>query len=201
MKGILFTEPLFRKVVSGEKTQTRRIIKKEFSEIHNENTSVMELKTRDGKFIQPGYRIGETVYLKEPYAFSALHDFVKEIYNDNEPILYKYSDYPKHIFVKNIWQNKLFMPERCARHFIEITGVRVERLQDISDGDCLKEGIVEQYWTEYPYTRFYVNLDTVCTLFYNPKESYADLIKKINGNGAWESNPYVFVYDFKLINK
>jgi hypothetical protein len=84
-------------------------------------------------------------------------------------------------------------------HYIKITDAHVERLQDISDEDCIKEGIEEQYWTEYPNTRFYVNLDTTCTLFYNPKEAFADLINKINGKGAWESNPYVYAYDFKLL--
>jgi hypothetical protein len=311
MKGIIFTEPMFHKVASGEKTQTRRIIKPQPDFISD---NFHWAKKNNGDVILPRYKPGETLYLKEPYAFAALHGF-EEIYDDydivypcpseNVPIVYKYSSY-KHIFVrKTIWQNKLFMPAKYARHFIEITGVRCERLQDISDEDCLKEGAVgwlldwagkkaagyiqdyehwvndnflgghsqeisycekcgekevrkikkeakkagatkeelddifldggwsqederavfcagcgkrlqfsmcgdlEEYLKERDYElnkySAYViaqydeeDLEKIQGL---PREAYAALIDSINGKGTWESNPFVFVYDFKLTAK
>jgi hypothetical protein len=159
------------------------------------------------------------------------------------------------------------MPAKYARYFIEITGVRAERLQDISDEDCIKEGIYLEHietnffhyhdhtsrcycvdcektgrkrlikevledrelfgfdnedddeWikkeldaysvddhTEEPITcdicgktlSAYAN-DVSDKHFIECSEAYADLIGHINGKGTWESNPYVFVYDFKLI--
>jgi hypothetical protein len=141
MKGIVFTEPLFHQVINGEKTQTRRIIKPQpddVKEIHNENTAVMQVKTFGGGFINPRYKKGETLYLKEPYCIC------------NDILLYRYDNKEcqnKHIcdYVGGCdfdgWQNKLFMPEKYARYYIKITGVRAERLQEIRDEDCLKEGI------------------------------------------------------------
>ena len=102
------------------------------------------------------------------------------------------------------------MPESAARYFIEITAVRAERLQDISDEDCMKEGIevvhraghagennpsglcfdISQKW-DYQYS---------CSES-APWKAYAALINKINGKGTWEKNPWVWVYDFELINK
>jgi hypothetical protein len=101
--------------------------------------------------------------------------------------------------IKSSYCNKLFMPAFCAKNFIEITGVRCERLQNISDEDCLKEGIEEQRWTDCPYNTFCVIPDTTCELCNAPQEAYAALIDSINGRGAWESNPFVFCYSFKLI--
>jgi hypothetical protein len=96
------------------------------------------------------------------------------------------------------WENKLFMPAEYARHFIEITGVRCKRLRDISDEDCMKEGIEEQQWMDSPYNIFYVIPDTTCELYKTPRAAYAALIDSISGKGTWDSNPFVWVYDFKL---
>ena len=90
------------------------------------------------------------------------------------------------------------MPESAARHFIKITGVRAERLQDISEEDCLKEGIEEVIWngkilkSSKHYFNGYESYGT-------PIEAYAELIDRINGNGTFQRNPFVWVYDFKLI--
>ena len=89
-------------------------------------------------------------------------------------------------------------------HRISITNVRVERLQDISDEDCLAEGIEKVKECENLYRVpiyhksgriTYISADT-------PREAYAALIDKISGKGTWESNPWVFLYDFeRLENK
>lgn len=81
---------------------------------------------------------------------------------------------------------------------IQITRVSIERLQDISEEDCLKEGI----WRDdnvglEGVTYWYHGLAN--SSFRTAKEAYAALIDKISGKYTWESNPWVFVYDFKLI--
>jgi hypothetical protein len=194
MKGINFIEPLFRKVVSGGKTQTRRIIvsRTGFFNVIGKNGFVKEVWQCDADGwngedlipVRPRYKPGETLYLKEPYA--VLDDM----------ILYRYGSNGESTV--DTWQNKLFMPGKYARYFIEITGVRAERLQEISDEDCMKEGIREERFVNFPYETFYVIPDMSCPLSNTPREAYAVLINEINGCGTWESNPFVWVYDFKL---
>lgn len=79
-----------------------------------------------------------------------------------------------------------------------LTDIEVERLQDISDDDCLKEGIsfidkIKAYYFDRSDRDkgFY---------YYTAKHAFAALIDKVSGNGVWESNPFVFAYEFELIN-
>ena len=99
------------------------------------------------------------------------------------------------------WQNKLFVAAGYMIHHIRITDIKIERLQDISDEDCMKEGIIHAYTNNNgikiyhtPHTkRGYLSTDVA-------QEAFAFLINKVSGKGTWESNPYVFVYEFKLID-
>lgn len=99
------------------------------------------------------------------------------------------------------WTNKMFVFASECIHQIRITNVRVERLQDITEGGCKKEGI--QYCPtkasglvdcsgKYP-------LRDCGDCFFTPRKAFAALIDKVSGKGTWERNPYVFVYEFELI--
>lgn len=214
MKGICFIEPLFVKTVQGIKTQTRRIVvcpPNSYGglQAHLKDGKIIRIlaldenersEKKDGSewLIKPKYKVGDIIYLKEPYRFAPDVDFI--IYKFEYPNgRYEYPGCDKdNTPVK--WQNKLFMSASDARYFIKITDVRAERLQDISDEDCIKEGIqtftkdekVIKYgldgwkWQDMPKT---------------PKEAYAALIDKINGKHTWDSNPYVWVYDYLLTEK
>ena len=85
-----------------------------------------------------------------------------------------------------------------AQSHIKITDLRIERLQDISDEDCFKEGL------EFLNGSYYVSYDkkthSRIWLGKTPQEAYAALIDKISGNGTWEHNPLVWVYEFELID-
>jgi putative transposon-encoded protein len=191
MKGICFIEPLFHAVINGTKTQTRRIVKPQPIDKPELNTIfkrwVYWLFGESNAIKQPRYQVGEKVYLKEPYSLY--------VNNGNIEVMHKYmtgcsedGDYK--------WRNKLFMPEKYARYFIEITGVKCEQLQDISGEDCIKEGVFI-----FPDK---INGKTIYTYDANtgyeiPQNAYTALINQINGKGTWESNPYVWVYDFKLV--
>ena len=203
-KGICFKEPLFHKVVKGEKIQTRRIIDHFGNKEHygkllchwglshppylaetGEWRWELQTEVDDSKsfIIKPKYKVGEKVHLKEPYSIIA--DYEKGLITK-----YKF-DYPPTFSHK--WSNKLFMPESAARFFIEITAVRAERLQDISEEDCLKEGI--ELYNNYDGTYGGHSAPTA------PKEAYAALINSIYGKGTWEKNPFVWVYEFRLIQR
>ena len=97
--------------------------------------------------------------------------------------------------------NKMFVRAGLMPHQIRITNVRAERLQDISDEDCLKEGIIKgKVGSEDTHfmDAYYIptlKTDPFCT----PQGAYSYLIDKISGKGTWKNNPYVFVYDFELV--
>lgn len=102
------------------------------------------------------------------------------------------------------WRNKMFVRAEMMPHQIRITGVRCERLRDISDEDCMKEGIIKVldafgnpsgYYTALkgttqPALRMYAN---------TPREAFAALIDKVSGRGTWKSNPWVVAYEFELV--
>jgi len=226
MKGICFIKPLFDATIEGRKTQTRRIanqqpdtcgscysyVKSDYKYTggskfcYTESCKTKDSNTACGRYEEyrkPRYKVGETVCLKEPYYVS-----IKETEKNPALVYYKYRDkdteflkttgLEKNIPVK--WGNKLSMPDKYARYHIKITAVRCERLQQISDEDCMKEGIIyddSSYIACEEYT-FLNNIDD--WLYDTPREAYAALIDKISGKGTWESNPYVWVYDYKLIN-
>lgn len=91
----------------------------------------------------------------------------------------------------------MFVRAEFMPHHIRITRIRIERLQDISDEDCLAEGIWRAHevgleGVTYWYTRL------ANSPYRTAREAYAALIDKISGKGTWQSNPYVFVYDFEI---
>ena len=144
------------------------------------------------RHIKPRYKKGEGVFLKEPY----------RVLSDTEEIVYmfdlKEKDYRRDL--KKYWKNKMFMPESAARYFIEITDVRVERLQDISENDAISEGIERSpsYCVEY---KNYLYPDTVWLYYSSPIKSFKSLWNSINKPPYdWGSNPFNWVYKFKLFS-
>jgi hypothetical protein len=92
------------------------------------------------------------------------------------------------------WNNKMFVRADLMPHQIQITKIRLEKLQDISDEDCINEGIDIS-----PFDYGFWDKNKIRRSFSTPREAYASLIDKISGKGTWKSNPYVFVYEFKVI--
>ena len=150
-----------------------------------------------GLEMKPRYKKGELLYLKEPYIDDLSMDkiFYKFDKADFLEVQYKAS----HLFGTGVpptlWKNKLFMPQSAARYFIKITDVRFERLQEITEDDCIKEGI-EGYSHD---SRSFIFGWEGNMIYQSHIEAYAALIDQINGKGTWESNPFVFVYDYELM--
>lgn len=105
--------------------------------------------------------------------------------------------------------NKMFVKADLMPHHIRITDIKVERLQDISKEDCLKEGIIfieSLSIIGYDAYLFTVKSKTrqiygnILNFFSSPQRAYADLIDKISGGGTWESNPWVAAYTFELVD-
>jgi hypothetical protein len=95
----------------------------------------------------------------------------------------------------------MFVKAKYMPHRIRITGIRAERLQDISDKDCLREGIRKSV-VEYGDKKIvqWTYFDEKRTIWFDsPRDAFAALIDRISGHGTWQRNPWVFAYEFELI--
>lgn len=97
------------------------------------------------------------------------------------------------------WYNKMFVRADLMPHQIRITGIRCERLQDISDEDCVKEGVrVGSQALEYPYYFIDTKQFLICD-YKSPRRAFAALVDKVYGRGTWDRNPWVVAYEFELV--
>ena len=95
------------------------------------------------------------------------------------------------------WGNKLFVNPALMPYRIRITGIKCERLQDISEEDCMKEGILgDVEYDKYEVYGLFGNSDDG---FDTPREAFASLIDKVSGRGTWKRNPWVVAYEFELV--
>lgn len=202
MKKIMFSDKYFltKAVLEGRKTQTRRIINPQPR--YDDNIGIcwrgyayginLSKEGTYNNFISgteydkscKRYRVGEVLAIAQAY-----NDFYYDGYN---PTLFPSGEG---------WTNKMFVKSEFMPHQIRITKVSLERLQDISDEDCLAEGIRKDGRYSFIENVKQLNGDSIafsCN-FDSPREAYAELIDKVNGKGTWESNPYVWVYDFELV--
>lgn len=145
-------------------------------------------------YIQPRYEIGEVIAVAQSYESLGMNPEIA--LNDKDGIGF----YTKTKFAPG-WKNKMFVRADLMPHHIRITNIKIERLQDISDKDCLKEGIYKGQCgsadTHFMDAYYYKgDIQPYCT----PREAFAALIDKVSGKGTWESNPYVFAYEFELID-
>ena len=200
MKKIMFNDQyrLTEAVLEGRKTQTRGIIKcpRTFKgewvagfniHIRQSDKKVVDWpcmydadeREFDGGEILPRYMVGEIVAIAQRYADIGIEPFP---------------------FCEAGWRNKMFVKPDLMPYQIKITNVRIQRLQDISDEDCLAEGIVKKVDYE-GIPRYYVPWykHTWAYATDSAKDAYRFLIDKVTGNGTWESNPWVFVYEFELV--
>lgn len=224
MKKIMFNDKygLTKDVIEGRKTQTRRIINPQ--PMYDENVGIcwkgyaygINFSGKEGaynNFISgteydkscKRYRVGEIVAVAQSY------EVVSDILSrtpSKERAEYYYkimkTCYPKEEIPRDKediagWTNKMFVKAELMPHQIRITNVRIERLQDISDDDCLSEGIEFDCKAQSFYCGFNNSTNSKIWLGHTPRKAYAELIDKVSGKGTWESNPYVFVYDFELI--
>ena len=206
---------LTQAVLDGRKTMTRRIIKCPITvrgewvagfNIHRSPSDKKivgfpcmydaDEREFDMGEILPKYELGEVVAIAQSYMdVDRFHRKGKNAayleYLDS--ILPELKLYPG-------WGNKMFVKADLMPHHIKITGIKVERLQDISDEDCLKEGIihVSTFLGQKIYHTPHVNGSYLSTNV--AQEAFAYLIDKVSGKGTWESNPFVFAYEFVLFD-
>lgn len=203
MKKIMFNDQygLTQAVLEGRKTQTRRIAyEKPFKHIRScgfctegKDKGRLTINDRNEIVAKSTYKIGEVVAIAQRYIHLALNEEFYRLCGIHgmplECIKYEKGCY-----------NKMFVKADLMPHRIRITNIRVERLQDISEEDCMKEGIfcshIEGIDDAYSY-------DATNDIFEKkwwyrtPIEAYKMLSCKLHLH--WDANPLVFVYDFKLV--
>lgn len=207
MKKIMFNDRygLTEAVLTGRKTQTRRVAYDFRKHASNKVGKCVllannNLTYKDGdvqvldELRSPQYRVGEVVAVAQSYKDCGYGECAPIVSLDENGIATFGSDAGSY--------NKMFVKADLMPHHIRITNVRVERLQDISDEDCIKEGVCK--WTKDKELYKYDLADGFEMFEWRdkprtPREAYAALIDKISSKGTWESNPYVFVYDFELV--
>lgn len=179
---MLFSAPMVRAILDGTKTQTRRIVKPRYcGEMPSETLEDLEL--RGSPYGQPGDRLWVRESGWEPPFLTTrmLRDGA-----DTWPrYIYDADDDDSAWCIEHGWMRRpsIHMPRWASRITLEITGVRIERLQDISRGDAMAEGC--------PFPNM-AHGD-------NPRHWYAELWDSINGPGSWDANPWVWVIEFKRI--
>lgn len=187
MKKIMFNDKygLTEAVLEGRKTMTRRIVPGKL------------VKAIEGGM--PGYAVMESKY--EPGEVVAVAQSLRDMGYDPRDTRHK-SGAIWGLDHTPAWTNKMFVSASECIHYIRITNVRVERLQDISDGDCVWEGVVGFTCNLYEYRGICYSFPgdkNKMGTYLTPREAFASLIDKVSGKGTWDSNPWVFVYEFELV--
>lgn len=199
MKKIMFNDRcgLTQAVIEGRKTMTRRIMNNQSGNLagcvgftkNGRAYTYVRADFDNGISEDAPYAIGEIVAVAQSY-----NEVVREFTS---------------LALVPGSTNKMFVKAELMPHRIRITGIKCERLQDISDAECMKEGVVGgiigyyvpgikcKDWSKESY------VDTedgrTWKLFPTPREAFASLIDKVSGRGTWGQNPWVVAYEFELV--
>lgn len=181
MKKIFFNDKLglTQAVLDGRKTMARQIVPFTF---------------REDKMNLSRYKVGEIYAIAQSY---------EAVYHEQglETLDMLVSSWKN----SKGWRNKLFVRADAMPHHIRIINVKIERLQDIDDESCMKEGIGKYFLGfDSPHTDcmgFTYSFDDSGKYKYpNAKQAFVALIYKLLGKCIYESNPFMFVYEFELID-
>jgi hypothetical protein len=191
-RPIIMSAESVQAILDGRKTQTRRVIKKPekwtiekqddelylYEDIYGDHHNVIEKC--------PYGQIGDRLWVKESYTFA---NFGKvTIYKSDKKDQFG-EDWKITASQTNSWKSPLFMPRSASRITLEITNIRVERLRDITQEDVAKEGIISV-----------INDKVVCS---NPNDTFIEQWDKLNAKRgySWDSNPFVWVIEFRRVEK
>lgn len=185
-RPILFSASMVRALLADMKTMTRRIAKPvkhpDLGNVYSPGALVLEQEPqhvidRACPYGQPGDRL----WVRETWAYG-IHAMAAKSDKDG-PFVYA-ADGTEQGRLGDRWRPSIHMPRHASRITLQITSVRVERLQDISEADAIAEGVRNSL--HLPGGRF-------------ARENFAHLWWTINGDGSWESNPWVWVIEFKRV--
>lgn len=199
-------------VLSGRKTMTRRIIG-QYIEIDWNRRGVVQLPVggfeHDVLFMdvrqilpdagrsdysapkkyQPKYERGEIIAVAQSYHELNKRGFIAP-------------DWCEHSCEDSVgYENKMFVRSDLMPHRIRITDIQLQRLNNISDEDCMREGITKGDFKDFPQQMYFPYKGCKDTeVMWTPQGAFSILIDKICGKGTWDSNPWVYAYTFELLD-
>lgn len=175
---IIFSTPMVQAILEGRKTQTRRIVKGKALEWLAPGMFTPESVSDPDNYLCPYGQPGDLLWVRETFCAD---------YYDDGIYVYKslWNSASSAIVPQPKWKPSIHMPKSAARIWLRIAGVRIERLQDISEADAISEGIeiIEDGMCEDPITSFKL------------------LWESIHGNESWDSNAWVYVITFEKVPK
>ena len=222
MKKIMFNDRygLTQAVLERKKTMTRRIVNypKKFKGVED---TMLEFNRRIGADIYYDcvvcdadghelgqlplpYEVGDVVAIAQPYKNDDVLNY--NAYNEDGTAREDGLQRHKEMLGSKGYRNKMFVKADLMPHHIRITDLWFERLQNISDDDCLKEGIhVHNPEPGNPNFIGYAYDATPGTnvkrwWFHTPREAFAALINRVSGPHTWDGNPWVIAYTFELVD-
>ena len=201
-RPILFSGAMVRAILAGNKTQSRRIVKPSPSpdiECFQQNEMLPQIwhgmfRHTDGKLYRKSWddkcpygKPGDQLWVREVFR---VYDSSKECACYDECRCAKYHGSPIYRATDELavgpWRPSIHMPRKFSRITLEITGIRVERLQAIGPADCDAEGIER--------TTAHTRDGAGCLARI---DDYRALWESINGPGSWAANPWVWVIGFR----
>ena len=194
-KKIMFSDKycLTQAVLDGTKTMTRRVVPQSllgkydvwYEDFIYKPVGEEEYLSVDEYVLKrTAYKVGEVVAIAQRY---------KEVYPNADFEMIDGSFMTESAG----WTNKMFVKADLLPHHIRITGVKVERLQSITDDDIMCEGIYRFGKSVYAFER---KTEGYLSIFPTAREAFASLIDKVSGKGTWESNSWVVAYSFELVD-
>lgn len=197
-KPILFNTEMVKAILDGRKTQTRRVVNKEYLGLADIDGNNIYIEDEDGNHFNilettwAKYKVDDILYVRETFGsqqrtrYGGVGEFL--VYKaDYSNTLYHEGRHTTKKSDEVKWKPSIFMPKKYARIFLKVTNVRVERLQDIILDDIEKEGFNKS-------TGFFLHdLDNALDWWINLWNSTA------KDGYKWEDNPYVFVYEFERV--
>ena len=193
IKPILFNKEMVRAILDGRKTCTRRIIKAEkVDNVLNSPARKSNPDIPDAQFIKclvdMKYEPGDILYVRETWYKSPLRYMYRADYSNTEQF---YTD-GKEVNIK--WHPSIHMPKEAARIWLKVTDVRVERLQEITGQDVLKEGLNSHVHPQASY--FDGNQREMFEKLWNSTIKKSDIDRY-----GWDASPYVLVIEFERCEK
>lgn len=202
-RGMIFNAEMVRAILDGRKTQTRRPIKwkqTRFTEMAERDDGSLwpwaEDCERGGDiwFTCPFGEVGDRIWVRETWAEAGASAPDLKLYRANYPdhVPAHYENVPPAEEIR--WTPPIHMPRWASRITLEITAVRVERLNDISEEDAAAEGVGQLrggFWKHYQpgWTQHQLSA----------RGSFVTLWKSIYGADSWQANPWVWVIEFKRV--
>jgi hypothetical protein len=199
MKSIIFSTPMVQAILEGSKTQTRMVIKnKDITnnfDIDVDGSVYAYINPATGDSYPPTaiakYQVGDILWVRETWSKDENGEYAyRTNYGTTED-----DSFPPSMFR---WRPSIHMPSEAARIFLKVTNVRVERLQDISEEDARAEGCIT-FHDKTGDGKF----EDVLEFDLTARDAFCELWQRLNlkrGYG-WETNPWVWVYEFEKISK